>query len=133
MEKFIEKHLLQDNCDAVEEVGYTRRFTPEELNVCKEQLADLLILISDIESEKKDIDAEFKQRRKPLDERKTELISELKNKSEFVRQDCYKFINHDERIVGFYNSDGELVYTRAIMPQEMQKTIFTQMRTGTND
>ena len=133
MDKFIEKHLLQDNCDAVEEVGYTRRFTPEELNVRKEQLADLSILISDLDEEKKQADDVFKTRRKPLNERKAELLSELKNKSEFVREGCYKFIFHDERIVGFYNANGELVSSRTVMPQEMQKTMFTQMRTGTND
>jgi hypothetical protein len=133
MDKFIERHLLKDNCDAIEEVGYTRRFTPEELNQRKEELADVSISISEIEAEKKDADADFKYRRKPHDERKAILLEQLKNKSEFVREDCYKFIIHEERLAGFYNSDGELVSSRPIMPQEMQKTIFGQMRTGTND
>jgi len=133
MEKYIEKHLLESNCDAIEELGYTRRFTPEELNERKEELADTSIRISDVEAEKKDADAVFKTRLKPLKSRKTELIEQLKTQTEFVREDCYKFIDHDERLVGFYNSDGELVSSRPIMAQEMQKTIFGQMRTGTSD
>jgi hypothetical protein len=133
MEKYIEKHLLKSQCDAVEETGYTRRFTPDELNQRKEELADVSISISEIEAEKKLADADFKYRRKPHDERKTVLLEQLKNKSEFVRENCYKFIDHDERLALFYNSDGELVSSRPIMPQEMQKTIFGQMRTGTND
>ena len=52
MEKYIEKNLLENNCDAIEEVGYTRRFTPDELNQRKEELADVSIAISDIEAER---------------------------------------------------------------------------------
>ena len=133
MEKFIEKHLLADNCDAIEEMGYTRRFTPEELNERKEQLADASIEISEIEFEKKQANDGFKLRLKPLEEQKAVLLEELKNKSQFVKEDCYKFIDHDERMVGFYNSDGELISSRSIMPQEMQKTIFFQKKTGTDN
>jgi hypothetical protein len=133
MEKFIEKHLLESNCDAIEEVGYTRRFTPEELTERKEELADKSVQLSDIEAEKKAASDTFKEREKPLLKRKTELLQQLKDKSEYVREDCYKFIDHDGRMVGFYNSDGELVSSRAIMPQEMQKTIFGQLRTGTDN
>ena len=133
MDKVIERHLLENNCDAIEQVGYTRRFTPDELAERKEELADNSIQLSDIDAEKKVIDSQFKAHKKPLDARKSTLLEELKNKSEFVKEDCYKFIYHDERMVGFYNSDGELVSSRPIMPQEMQKTIFGQMRTGTDD
>jgi len=133
MDKFIEKHLLDANCDAIESLGYTRRFTPEELNDRKDELAETSISISEIEEEKRSVDVSFKARRKPLDERKTELLSALKNKSEFVTEDCYKFIDYDERWVGFYNSEGELIFDRPIKPQEMQKTIFSEMRTGTNN
>jgi len=133
MEKYINKHLLESNCDAVEDVGYTRRFTPEELNERKEQLADASITISEIEAEKKSVDASFKLRLKPLESQKAELIEQLKTQTEFVNERCYKFIYHDEKLAGFYNSDGELVYTRALQAQEMQKTIFGQLRTGTSD
>jgi hypothetical protein len=133
MDKFIEKHLLADNADAIEEIGYSRRFTPDELNERKEELADTSISISEIDEEKKASDAAFKLRRKPLDERKATLIEELKTKSQFVREECYKFIYHEERMVGFYNADGELVSSRPLMPHEMQRTIFSAMKTGTDN
>ena len=129
MEKYIEKHLLESNCDAVEELGYTRRFTPDELNERKEQLADPSITISEIEAEKKLAADDFKLRLKPLKSQKATLIEQLKTQTEYVNERCYKFIYHDEKLAGFYNSDGELVYTRALQAQEMQKTIFGQMRT----
>ena len=133
MDRFIEKHLLADNCDAIEEVGYSRRFTPEELNERKEELAEATISEMEIVEEKKKADADFKVRLKPIQDIKIGLVRDLKNKSEFVREDCYKFIDHDARMVGYYNSEGELVSSRPIMPQEMQKTIFSQMRTGTGN
>ena len=39
---------------------------------------------------------------------------------------------HEEKMAGFYNKLGELVYSRPIMPQEMQKTMFSiNRKTGT--
>lgn len=141
MEKFLGQDIreedraqfLADNCDAVENIGYTRRFTPEELNQKKEELANTSIQINDIEEEKAAAMSAFKERLKPLDKDKKVLLTEIKKKSEFVEEDCYKFIDHDSRIVGYYNKLGELVSSRPIMPQEMQKTIFMNRKTGTED
>lgn len=125
-------NFLADNCDAVEEHGYTRRFSTDELNQKKENLANLSVEINDIEEEKKDAMDTYKDRLKPLNIDKKVLLDEIKKKSEFVNEECYKFIDHEEKIVGYYNRYGELVSSRPIMPQEMQKTIF-QLKTGTND
>ena len=109
--------FLQDNADAVEKIGYTHRFTPEELAQKKETLAEVSITINDIEIEKKEAMDEFKERLKPLNEEKQELLDHIKRGSEFVE---------------FYNKLGELVYSRPIMPQEMQKTVFSiNRKTGT--
>ena len=124
--------FLSDNCDAMEDIGYTRRFSPDELAQKKEELANASIELAEIEQEKKDAMAEFKERMKPFDEDRKRLLEELKNKSEYVNETCYKFIDHDERMVGYYNKLGELVSSRPIMPQEMQKTTFSINRnTGT--
>lgn len=143
MEKFLgieypegksREDFLEANCDAIEEIGYTRRFTSEELLKKKDSLSELAIEINDIEEEKKEAMSVFKERLKPLNETKVKLLSELKNKSEYVNAPCYKIIDNEEREVGFYNKLGELVYSRPIQPQEMQKTIMSISRkTGTND
>ena len=128
------KDFLSDNCDAVEPIGYRRRFNAEELSQKKEELANLSILINDIEEEKKDKMNEFKERLKPLNNNKQLLLSDLKDKAEFVNEDCFKFIDYEAKEVGYYNKLGELVYSRSIMPQEMQKTVFSITRkTGTNE
>jgi len=53
MDKFLGQEILeqerwqflQDNADAVEKIGYTHRFTPEELAQKKETLAEVSITI----------------------------------------------------------------------------------------
>ena len=90
--------------------------------------------MAEIEEEKKDAMQQFKDRIKPKATEKAKLLGDLKRKSEFVNDDCYKFIDHENRTVGFYNKLGELVSSRPIMPQEMQKTVFSiNRKTGTED
>jgi hypothetical protein len=53
--------FLMDNCDAVEEKGYMKQYTPEELARLKETLSDTSIIINDIEEEKKDVVAKIRE------------------------------------------------------------------------
>lgn len=54
--------FLMDNCDAVEEKGYMKPFTPEELARMKESLSETDIEINDIEEEKTAAMKDFKAR-----------------------------------------------------------------------
>lgn len=125
--------FLQDNADAVEEIGYTHRFSTDELAQKKESLAETSIKINDIEVEKKEVMEGFKEQLKPLNAEKQELLENIKMGSEYKpHEECVKILDHDEKLAGYYNKLGELVYSRPIMPQEMQKTIFNiNRKTGT--
>lgn len=126
--------FLQDNADSVESIGYTHRFSPEELAQKKEQLAEVSIQISDIEEEKKEAMEDFKERLKEPNEEKKSLLENIKKGSEFRSdEECVKILYHEEKMAGFYNKLGELVYSRPIMPQEMQRTIFLNSKTGTEN
>ena len=141
MDKFLGQEIpekdrwqfLQDNADAVEEIGYTHRFTPDELAQKKESLAETSIKINDIEIEKKEVVDGYKEQLKPLNEEKQELLDNIKKGSEYrEHEECVKILDHNEKLAGYYNKLGELVYSRPIMPQEMQKTIFSiNSKTGT--
>lgn len=125
--------FLQDNADSVECIGYTHRFTPEQLAQKKESLAEVSIKINDIETDKKEVMYEFKEKLKPLNEDKMGLLDNIKKGSEYIEnKECAKILYHDEKMAGFYNKQGELVYSRPIMPQEMQKTIFADIRKSAN-
>ena len=126
------KQMLSDNADSMEEVGYMKDFTPDEMEVMKDRLSKIVIDINDIE---------FKLRKKPLETEKQELLANIKSKSEYVLEDCYKFCDHEAQMVGYYNDQGILVYSRPMRPDERQRTIFQGLRpdainkekTGTND
>lgn len=125
--------VIKDSADEIEEIGYTHRFTQEELAQKKEILAETSIKINDIEVEKKEAMEEYKRRLKPLADQKQILLDNIKKGSEYrANEECAKIIEQEERMVGYYNKLGELVYSRPIMPQEMQKTIFNiNRKTGT--
>ena len=123
--------MLSDNADTVEEVGYMKAFTPEEMETMKDRLSKIVIDINDIDEEKKAANDEFKLRKKPLETEKQELLANIKSKSEYVVEDCYKFCDHDEQMVGYYNKQGILVDCRPMRPDERQTTLFQALRPET--
>lgn len=126
--------FLKDNCDKVEEKGYMKPYTPEELQGHKENLANVSIEIAEIEAEKKAQDAYYKGQLKPLNEQRSQMVSNIKSKSEYVKEICYKFVDQEAKETGFYNADGDLIESRPATADELQPTIFSMARkTGTND
>lgn len=126
--------FLNDNCDATQEITYTRQLTSEELAECREKLTDASIKLADIAEEKKLAMDAFKEEAKPYEEIRTKQIKNLKHKSEVVTGLCYKFIDEETRMVGFYNKEGDLVDSRPAFADELQRNIFQAARkTGTNN
>lgn len=128
------KEFLKDNCDAVEQKTYMKQYSNEELAEMKDNLSTLSITINDIEEEKKIVMDDFKERLKPLLSDKQETLIGLKQKAKLVEDRCYKFIDQDTKMVGWYNEFGILIESRSAMPQDLQGTIFQMNRkTGTDD
>lgn len=72
--------FLQDNCDDIQEVSYSKSFTPEELAKQREDLTDAAIKLADIEDERKEANAHYKEMMKPLQQKKSRGHRELKEK-----------------------------------------------------
>jgi len=123
---------LKDNCDKVEEKGYMKFFTPEELQGHKENLAELSIQIDQVEDEKKESVRYFKEKLDPMKKQRSETVKNIREKSEYVREECYKFIDREERQTGYYNSEGDLIELRPATADELQMNIFN-LKTGTNN
>lgn len=133
--------FLRDNCDAVEELGYTKALPGCQLEALKEQLVENNIQLRDVRADKKAANKEFNEQIKQLEEQNDDVTAKLKSRTEFVNEPCYKFIDGDE--VGYYNADGVLVYTRPARPEERQRNItqvlrdfsepMRSQRTGTDD
>jgi len=126
--------FLTDNCDSIESKGYMKRFTPEQLQKMKESLSVNAIAINDIQEEQKAAVSDFKAQLRPIQEEQKEVLKGLKNKSEHVTERCFKFIDVENREVGFYNEDGELIESRPAYADEMQGNIFQSLKkTGTDN
>lgn len=125
--------FLKDNCDAVENKGYMKPYTTDQLVEMKENLAEASISLNDIEVEKKAAIEVFKLQAKPLQTLKQELLQNIKHKAEFVDEVCFKFIDTTAKEVGYYNSEGNLIESRPAFGNELQATIFQVSRTGTSN
>jgi hypothetical protein len=124
--------FLRDNCDAVEDLGYTKQLPNEEIEALKDRLVENNIQLRDVRADKKAANKEFNDQIKQLEESNDEVTGKLKAKSEFVTEACFKFVDTETREVGYYNREGLLVYCRPARPEEMQKSMFSPvLRTGT--
>lgn len=127
------EQFLRNTCDGTEEVSYSRVFTPEELAEQREQLTDASIMLAEIEQAKKDAMDTFKAQAKPYLEKKSDAIKKLRDKAETVFEVCFKYFDDETNMVAFYNIEGNLVNSRPAFPNEMQKTVFSEIRkTGTD-
>jgi len=126
--------LLQNNCDKVEMMGYTRPFSEEELVEMKDELANKSIELSNISEEKKAAQAAFKAKMQPVSARIGTLLKNIREKATYTNESLFKFVDSEEKMVGYYNSDGELIdsLTRRAKQDELQGNIF-HMKTGTNN
>lgn len=124
------QRFLEDNCDAVVDKGYMKPFSPEELQGHKENLANLSIQIAEIESEQKLVAAQYKGQLKPLREQRADLVSNIKAKSEYVTEKCYRFTDQETKTTGFYNADGILIESRPATADELEPTIYSVLRSG---
>lgn len=126
--------ILRDSCDQIEERGYTRKFDQEEINDLRGELTQVSIKIKDLTNELAEIKSEFKNKTKPLGERLDKIIEELKVGGEYVKGECFKFIDNELGKVGWYSPEGYLLEERSMRPEERQRTAFQALRmTGTNN
>ena len=133
------EQFIKDNADKVENKGYMKPYTPEELQGHKEKLANVSIEIAEIEAEMKQVQAEYKGRLKPLKEARANMVSNIKAKAEYVHEPCYRFTDQETKTTEFYNKEGDLVEERPATADEMQPTLFAVRgfnqadKTGTNN
>lgn len=124
--------MLRDNADTAEEIGYSKALSGDQLAELKDKLVENNIQLRDVRADKKAANKMYNDQIKQLEEEGDELTQQLKNKTDYVKEECYKFVEGDE--VGYYNQDGELVYSRPARNEERQMTIQAALRrTGTDN
>lgn len=127
------KEFLDSNADAVVEKDYHKPFDSEELSVKKTEFAEKHIRIAELEEKIKKYKDEINIELKPLRDEVGELREDLKAKGRMVHEKVYQILDEEEKMVGFYNSEGYLIESRPATREELQKTIYAELRKdGTN-
>lgn len=127
------KQFLSNNADKVEKIDYHKSFESEELAQKKTDFANKSIRIAALEEEIKEFKDKIGEELKPLREDTKQLLEDIKGKGRMVNEECYLFFDEEERMVGYYNAEGVLVQSRPATREELQKTIFADLREGTNN
>jgi hypothetical protein len=128
------KRILQDTCVRAEEFTYSKQFTPEELTHKKDELAQQDIKLERLEVEKKEVTTDYNTRIKVLKEDRSKTLNGVRTGVEEVTEQVYLLDDQESKKMGYYNSKGELVYERPMMPEERQLRIVDKEKlTGTNN
>lgn len=129
------KQFLLDNCDkVVEDMEYHKSFDSEELQQKEREFAKKSIRIASLEEEISDFKEKINEELKPLKKETDELLQDIKSKGRMVKEKCYQFLDQEEKMVGFYNSEGVLISSRPATRDELQTTVFAELRKeGTNN
>ncbi|WP_407522598.1 hypothetical protein PDL71_15265 [Lacibacter sp. MH-610] len=117
--------LMQENASKVEQTTYQKTLTPEELAARREDLADNCIRLNKFEDELKEVKDDFKLKMDPLKTINKTLLTEIKTKQTEVTGTLFHMANHDDGMMETYDSDGFLVGSRRLRPEEKQGTIFS--------
>jgi len=124
--------MLKDNCNAIEEMEYFQQYSQEELADHKNSLFETDVELHKIKLEKKKVSDELRAKEKPFANEHTRLLTNIKRKGEDVTENVFKFIDDEEGRVIFYNSKGETVFERPLLPTERQTDIF-RLKKGINN
>lgn len=136
------EQVLRDNCDQIMERSYTRKFDQAEINEKRADLVNVSIQMQELEQELAEFRATIKGKIKPLSERYGKILDELKSGGEWIKGDCYKFVDDEEKMVGIYSPEGYKIEERPMTQEERQRNVFRALRpnnfgemaaTGTDD
>ena len=114
---------LESLSEGIEEMDYAVVLTPEEMAVRKSKFTSLAIQEAKLEERKHKYLTDHKAEIKPIQVEKSAVLSELKAGSVQETGACFKVIEENSRMVGFYNKRGQLVSSRPMTQEDGQRTI----------
>ena len=124
--------LLQANADEEEEIKYRKALSNDELEELAEESKVLLKQFFELQEEKKVYDSQKNAEIKTVRNSLKAINKNQNDEGEDIEEICFKFIAHDEGMVGWYNEDGTLVSNRKIRAAERQTSVFGQIKSLKN-
>jgi hypothetical protein len=112
--------LLSANASRREQFTYFKQMGEDELKQFEQRYFALHAEIDTHEEQLLLAKEEFKQAVAPLKSEMTECYAVVKSKGEQITEEVYLIANHEAGIMEYMNSEGELVFSRRLLPNENQ-------------
>lgn len=125
------KRILEDNADHIKEGEYFKPLTEDELRGVREKFAETAIEFKKLKEELKKVQNDFKSKMFPVENSMTVLLQSIRSRGNTINGTLYFIANHEDGNMDVYNSDGQLVESRRLRPDEKTQTIkFLNQKTA---
>ncbi|WP_440881432.1 hypothetical protein [Tenacibaculum sp. C7A-26P2] len=126
--------ILKDTCVKTETFTYPKQLSNEELELEKHNFTQHAITVEIADKKLQEAKEIHKSETKPVKEEMKTQISKIRSGIEEVTETVFLLDEQDEGKMGYYNSQGVLVYERLLMQDERQlRIIGNNSQTGTSD
>lgn len=110
---------------------YPRTLSPNEISVEKHRYAQDAIERDSLKEEAKQHADDYKARITALEDKMAECLGKVKHGKTDVTGWLYGIVNHDEKLMAFYDKYGELINSRELLPEEAQGHLFVDPAAST--
>lgn len=115
--------VLEGICYKMTNESYTKQLSAEELSDRKSRLAEVSILIAELEEKKKEIMAELKAEMTEPAQEKTELLTSIKYKREDRKGMLYYIDDQEQSVMYVFDDTATCVEVRPLRGDEKQTKI----------
>lgn len=119
--------------DSIEKYSYMKAFSHEQLDEMRIELTDVAIELDKLETELGDIKDDYKARMKPSKLRLSGLLTNLRQKAEYITEDCHVFFEQEIGMAVYHDASGVEVGRRPLVASERNATVFSEMRKVANE
>ncbi|MFD0701766.1 hypothetical protein [Myroides pelagicus] len=118
---------LRDNAVSSEQKTYMRALDKSEVIELQNKYAQKAIELNIADETLKMHREAFKNTAKPLKSEMSKIIQGIRTSSEEITEEVYLLADMDEEMMGYYNSLGELIYSRPLLSSERQFSITSSV------
>lgn len=117
------KLVLDEQSYSVEEQDYLRPLEDNEMAILKSELAQACVQKGFIDNEFKEVKQSFKDRLKPISQQIGTAIMMLTSRMKNENGKVYLIPDYDNKMMHTITSDGTVLNSRPLKPEERQFTI----------
>ena len=114
---------LEGECFRVEEQNYMKPLTEQELADFRAQFSQTSIDIDALKEELDQVKAKIKEKLNPLSEKNRVALSAIRHRGVFTKGKVYLMPDHENRVMHIVSSEGIVIDSRMMKPEERQYTI----------